>query len=189
MSTKRDDEDIAGSDIFLSMWWERSSSLLGKMGVACLGVTCAWSCSAVNVLSNIQITRLLGYQGQEWHPNHLDESQCSISEHKAPSSLTGHEERVPQEIARLISLLKSLAPGTARAKEVHFPDSRCKVTSSMWAWDSIDLNKDRNFSFLAGRRVKAWRCESHVKPLYGTCKDSLRIDLLRPIKYPSDIRA
>ena len=105
----------------------------------------------------------LGKPGEVTIPR-LKKSQCSISARRDGNKGKGREVRATLEIARLISLVKSRAAGTAKAIEMHLPASFCKVTSSTAFWLSISRTKRRNFSFLCGSKVKACLRESEVKP-------------------------
>ena len=82
---------------------------------------------------------------------------------QGPDRLTGRGERTAREKAKLI-LFVSLAPGTARAIEMHFPPSFWRVTRSMVSELRACLRSIRNFSFLWSNKIKACFSECEMKP-------------------------
>ena len=62
------------------------------------------------------------------------------------------------------ALVNSLAVGTTRLIEMHYPASFWRVRSSIWLEDKVFLMRVRNFSFLDGKRVKACNMGVRHKP-------------------------
>ena len=72
----------------------------------------------------------------------------------------GREARAPL----LISFVNKWAPETAKAKEVHFPESRCKALGSMESDPRTKRIRSQNFCFLSCKSKKASLTESTIKP-------------------------
>lgn len=77
---------------------------------------------------------------------------------------SGLEEREARWMAILISFVNNLAPGTAKDIDIHFLDSFCKSDKETWLEFRIASVRLMSFSFLQGRRQKACKQESQLKP-------------------------
>ena len=91
--------------------------------------------------------------------------------------MIGLLEREAFEIARLISLVKRRAPGTARAMELHFPANFCRVGSSMVLHFQNVLNKKDTFLSLIRSKSKDLltriRNKSQIRNILTGYKDAL----------------
>ena len=66
-------------------------------------------------------------------------------------------------MAKLISLVNNLAPGTAIDIEIHFPANLCKSVKETWLEIRIASTREINLCFLSERRQKACKRESKEK--------------------------